>query len=842
MATKQIDKSTLGYLGSDFQYKLAKYFIEDDNFFNQISNIVDQNAFTDSLLRTFVGTIKDYFNKENIVPSYSTMELSLRSKSSTEIEIREWEELIDKLKNLTYEGSSLVKENALKFFKQQRLIKAANKMLEKVGKGDIEQFDECQRLIQEALETNAVDDLGYSIFDLQEKALSAEYTVSIPTGISGLDVALGGGLDKGKFGLIIGPLSFGKALADDENVVTPDGYVQIKNLKVGDYVIGSNGKPSKVIGVYPQGERDIYKVVFSDKTSCRCDKEHLWNVNSLKQRWHKTRCNGKRVHTPDNSFKTMTLKEIMEEGLYKNGVRNFKIPMTQPVEFTEKELKINPYLMGYFIGDGCISRNTITCGYQDIKSCINELEKCGEDFTTKYHSSRNVYSLYFKKSFKDKINYYFGDIKKSVDKFIPNDYKYNSIENRIALLNGIMDADGISQKNGTSCFNSKSKQLALDIREIVLSLGGFATIREKKTGYYSKKYEKFVNCGIQYECTITLTNSNVPLFRFKRKQERVKYRTRLKDTKYIDKIEYIGKQNAICIKVDCDDELFLTNDFIVTHNTSLSTAIASSAAASRSPENDYKGWKVVQIYFEDDDVDITRKHFSRLTNKEAREFKRLSDDERNEVIEVLQNHPDREAIQNNLRLKSFRTGEKTATDIKNWLISLINKGFKPDLVIIDYFECLAPERDDKSKDKWEQEGVTARKIESMAKELDIAIWVPTQGSRDSIDMEVVTVDKGGGSIKKQQIAQVVISIARTMEMKENNRATVALLKNRSGLGTKIFTNILFDNGRSMIICDEVEELDSTKEWEDIKKEYSYLDDQKAFQLVQEQLRKDRKNS
>ena len=164
---KTIDKSNLGYLGIDFQYKLVKYFIEDRNFFNEIANIVDQNAFTDTLLKIFVGTIKDYYNKENIVPSYSTIEIALRSKANNEIEINEWEELINKLKNLNYEGNSLVKENALKFFKQQKLIKAANKMLEKVGKGDIEQFDECQKLIEEALQSDAVDDYGYSIFDLE---------------------------------------------------------------------------------------------------------------------------------------------------------------------------------------------------------------------------------------------------------------------------------------------------------------------------------------------------------------------------------------------------------------------------------------------------------------------------------------------------------------------------------------------------------------------------------------------------------------------------------------------------------------------------------------------------
>lgn len=835
MATRNVDKSNLGYLGTDFQYKLAKYFIEDNNFFNQISNIVDQNAFTDPLLRTFVGTIKDYYNKESIVPSYSTMEIALRAKSNSEIEIREWEELIEKLNEYTYEGSSLIKDNAIKFFKQQKLIKAANKMLEKVGKGDIEQFDECQALIKDALETDAVDDFGYSIFDLEEQALSDDYTVSIPTGISGLDDVLGGGLDKKKVGLIIGALGFGKALADDENVVTPTGYKQIKEIKVGDYVIGCDGKPKMVIGVFPQGERDIYKVTFSDKTSCRCDKEHLWNVNSLRQRkrYKYNKTIHRKVFSPDYSFKTKTLSEIMEEGLVKKKMRNFRLPMTKPVEFTEHELKIDPYLMGYFIGDGTFSRKAITCGYQDIEVCTRELSKCCEEFSVKYYQKRNIYNLNFKQTFKDKLDYYFEENKTSDSKYIPFEYKYNTVENRVALLNGLMDSDGTAAKNGTCLFNTKSKQLAIDIRDIVLSLGGYATLREKKCGYYSKKYEKYIDCGIQYECTLTLTDPNIPMFRFERKQSRVKYRVKYKECKYIDKIEYVGKQNAICIKVDSDDELFLTNDYIVTHNTTLTTAMAAAAAST--------GFNVVQIYFEDDDVDITRKHFSRITDKEAFEFKRLSPDEKIKVQEILANHPDREKLKKNLRLKSFVTGETSVNDIRNFLLKLTNKGFKPDLVTIDYFECLQLERTGFNADtEWTREGITMRKLEKLAKELDIAIWIPSQGNKDSLNAEIVTVDKNGGSIKKGQIAQVIISIARTPEDAANNRATLALLKNRSGKGSKLFRNIYFDNGKSTVRCDEVEELDGLKEWEEIQNDIEQKTNNQVARMVQDSLKEDRK--
>ena len=206
----KVDKSDLGYLGIDFQKKLVKCFVEYPNFFNEICPIVEQNSFTDSLLRTFVGTLKDYYQKENVVPSYETIGFLLRKNANSEIEITEWETLIGELKSLTLEGNTVVRENALKFFKQQRLIKAANKILEKAGSGDIDQYEECQKIIDEALRVGEDDDLGHSIYEFKESALSGEYSIPIPTGIKGLDETLGGGLDKGKLGLMMAALGVGK--------------------------------------------------------------------------------------------------------------------------------------------------------------------------------------------------------------------------------------------------------------------------------------------------------------------------------------------------------------------------------------------------------------------------------------------------------------------------------------------------------------------------------------------------------------------------------------------------------------------------------------------------------
>lgn len=456
---KQIDKSSLGYLDINFQYKLAKYFVEDSKFFEGILPIVDPNAFTDSLLRTFVGTIKDYFLKNGVVPSYDMLNIILREKSKTNTDLEECAALINKLRTETpRDGFNDIAEMAIKFFKQQNLIRVANKIIEVAKNGDIDRYDECQKIFNDAILIGQSDDFGYNIFDLEEKALSSDYTVSIPTGIKQMDEVLGGGLDKGKIGLVIAAAGFGK--------------------------------------------------------------------------------------------------------------------------------------------------------------------------------------------------------------------------------------------------------------------------------------------------------------------------------------------------------------------TTFTTAIDSFAASYRCEANNNEGFKVLQIYFEDEDVDITRKHFSKLTNTEARFLKRLNDSERESITELLENHPNKELLSKNLRLKRFKTGEVTATDIGLFIKRLINTGFKPDLVSIDYFECIAAEKGGYSSDtEWTREGITMRKLENLAHELDIAIWVPTQGTKESMNSpEGVRMDQASGSAKKIHVAQLIISIARGIGDIDRNKAVVTILKNRSGKSGKIFNNVHFDNGTCTISCDDIEEYEDDVAW------------------------------
>ena len=252
--------------------------------------------------------------------------------------------------------------------------------------------------------------------------------------------------------------------------------------------------------------------------------------------------------------------------------------------------------------------------------------------------------------------------------------------------------------------------------------------------------------------------------------------------------------------------------------STFSTAISAFASTFRCDMNNHEGYKVLQIYFEDDDDDLVRKHFARIATTEvgrdieARNLSRTQEDAE-QIRMVLDNYHDKETMRKNLRLKSFPTNTKSASDIKVFIKRLINTGFKPDLVVLDYFECLKPEPTSRGNDsEWKRQGDTMRALESMAKELNIALWVPTQGTKGSFTSDLVTLDQAGGSVIKVQVAAVIVTIARTPDDQDNNKATLAVLKNRSGKSGEVFRGINFNNGTSIISCDDVITFNNTNDW------------------------------
>ena len=378
--TGRNEKKDLGFLGEDFQYKLVKELTDDKELFKDLSSVIDQNMFTDPRLKTYVGVMKEHYGKYDSVPSYDIIQTQLFEKSHNDTEREFYAATVDKIKHTPTDGAEYIRDTAIKFFKQQNIIKTANEILKIAGNGDTTHYDRCVELLNNALNTGVHSDLGSGVFDNEEETLSDDYRVPIPTGIEGIDDTLEGGVGKGELGVIVGPSSFGKSQPLDARILTPNGYKLMGEMSVGDYVIGSDGKPHVVSGIYPQGKRPIYKVSFSNGTSCECDIEHLWNVNSLYQR-----C------VSDHSFKTLSLREILEKGLIKKGSSryNFKVPVVKPIEFAEQEIKLDPYLVGYYIGN-----DSLTVGKND-KECVESILKpiLNEDLHIFYAEKRNIYQF-----------------------------------------------------------------------------------------------------------------------------------------------------------------------------------------------------------------------------------------------------------------------------------------------------------------------------------------------------------------------------------------------------------------------------------------------------------------
>lgn len=375
--------------------------------------------------------------------------------------------------------------------------------------------------------------------------------------------------------LFSGPPGLGKAQPLDANILTPNGYVKMGDLKQGCIVSTPDGLSAQVIGIYPQGISDVYRVTFSDNTSTECTLGHLWFTKTLNDRINKRPGSVKSLEQIINSL-TVTKK------------LNHSIPSVAPIEFKQSEKStIDPYFLGLLLGDGCLQKNSVGLSSKDkeivtyvTNYCANNNSKlvkqngCDYRIRKSYKNDVNKTGVH---SEKNKILKQLIELglngKHSWEKFVPERYKITSSKNRLELLRGLMDTDGTVHRSGNPVtFSTSSKQLATDVVFLVESLGGRATINVKKQPKY--KYKGKINIGREaYVVVISFSNEIVP-FKLSRKVKLFKKRSKYIETRYIKLIEYVGKKECQCIYVNSNDHLYITNNFIVTHNTSMSKVIS----------------------------------------------------------------------------------------------------------------------------------------------------------------------------------------------------------------------------------------------------------------------------
>jgi len=371
---------------------------------------------------------------------------------------------------------------------------------------------------------------------------------------------------------IFGSRRYAKALKHGSKVYYKDKEGTIENVKVGDKIFGADGKLTKVTSVNPQGVKDLYEITFLDGRKVTCCGEHLWKVFDKQTGTYKIvdtnylfpRHKNLRIH---NGY-AISPKHIYET--------RFAIPLNSPVEYEEQPVKIDPYLFGLLLGDGSSYRTQITSVDEEIIQYCKKYCDGNNLILKKEKGSLYSYSMTSgnrggnKKENRTKnvLHTALKELDYYNNKHIPKNYLYNSFENRLALLQGIFDTDGTITKSGNMSITSSNPILTKDIEFLVRSLGCGCRVTEKSSGYT-------IN-GEKKECKNTFLISiytELPICRLKRKLERQKLCLKGKQPKInkvaIVDIKKVESDYATCITVDNNDKLFLTDDFIVTHNSEI---------------------------------------------------------------------------------------------------------------------------------------------------------------------------------------------------------------------------------------------------------------------------------
>ena len=340
-----------------------------------------------------------------------------------------------------------------------------------------------------------------------------------------------------KYVAIAAPRGHAKAQSLDSRVLTPSGWVRFGDLDVGSEVISGNGAVTSVVGMSPVTEMDLYRVTTRDGRSALCNLDHLWDVE-----------------VPSNQpgvNQTLTLEQIREiyktprfDKRYNKEHTEYRVRLhnPSPVQFLEKDLPIDPYTLGIWLGDGSKSSGRIYTGDEEVLDYI-PYEITDHETGINY----GVVGLTAKLREAGVLD----------NKHIPDAYFTGSIEQRLALLQGLMDSDGTCHHDhGQTVFANTNYSLIQGVVALVRSLGGSAQVCTGRAMFCGK------DCGPAWRVTVKI---GLCPFRLKRKAERWSCAENL--FSYIVSIEKEVTGLGRCIKVADPSQTYITDDYMKTHNT-----------------------------------------------------------------------------------------------------------------------------------------------------------------------------------------------------------------------------------------------------------------------------------
>jgi phosphate starvation-inducible PhoH-like protein len=387
----------------------------------------------------------------------------------------------------------------------------------------------------------------------------------------------------------IAPLAFmrGRAQPLSADVLTPSGFKPIGSLEVGDLVIGSNGCPTPVIGVYPQGPKEVVRLSAQDGASTLCCLEHLWRVWTASDR---------RRGKPGR---------VVETGRMMGKLRaahrhRFELPLLQaPVELERRQAPIDPYALGLLLGDGCLTtKTTPTFSTADpelaaaLERALDGIElrhRHGVDYTLRHiHGHRGGVIV------ANPVTVALRELglagTRSETKFVPDCYLYNAPAVRLAVLQGLLDSDGgpVMQRARTCRiqYTTCSGRLRDDVVFLVRSLGGIAYWRRCQAAGRPPGFARgrpVVHRSDAFVLDIRLPRGVQP-FRLRRKHEIYARHGGGRPMRFVHSIEPAGEMETVCIQVAAADSLYVTEDFLVTHNTLNDSFVILDEAQNTTPE------------------------------------------------------------------------------------------------------------------------------------------------------------------------------------------------------------------------------------------------------------------
>lgn len=360
----------------------------------------------------------------------------------------------------------------------------------------------------------------------------------------------------------------GKAQPLHAKIKTPRGWITMGEVRPGDVVTAWDGTPTRVLSIHPQGKRDVYKITFKDGRTAEACGEHLWKVYQNNEQKRKT------------YSRIISTEQVIED--LQSSWRRLHIDLIEPENTPSLDYQLDPYLLGVILGDGSITQAGIgiTKNDEELFSRISKLLPLGVELVKRNNADKAT-TYYISRTSPTGRNTVLQILlgldlmgKASHEKFVPEIYFNGSKDQRLDLLRGLLDTDGTVCKNGGAVsFCSTSKQLAQDVQKLVWSLGGIARVSEKQPHYFYKG-EKLLGRKA-YIVNIRIKKPS-DLFYLSRKKELTRddgqYAENLK--LQIVSVEKVSHEEVQCISIEHPDHLYVTDNFVVTHNTLTSLMLA----------------------------------------------------------------------------------------------------------------------------------------------------------------------------------------------------------------------------------------------------------------------------